>query len=109
VIAAVLFGKGDFLIYVSGSMYFLDVCGSTAGASSLSANGLKRYAAGGAFPLFFKQMYSSLCIGWASSLLGFVSLLLVPLSLVFFRWAPRIRSRRKWAPDRILLASNDKI
>jgi hypothetical protein len=86
VIAAAPFGMRNLMIHLTGSMYVLDVYGPTAGVSSLSANGLTRYATGGAFPFFTAQMYHGSGIGWASSLLGFVSSVLAPLPHVFFKW-----------------------
>ena len=59
----------------------------------MAANGLARYGCGAAFPLFTFQMYEGLGIAWATSLLGFVSLALLPIPWVFWRWGPRIRAR----------------
>jgi hypothetical protein len=101
VITAAPFGMGKLMIHLTGSMYFLDAYGPTAGASSLSANRLTGYATGGAFPFFTAQMYHGLGIGWASSLLGFVSLVLAPLPLVFFKWGPHIRRVANGLPIKI--------
>ena len=71
----------------------VDTYGPMAGASALGANGLLRYAGGGSFPLFTVQMYEGMGIGWATSLLGFISLALLPVPYIFFKWGSQIRSK----------------
>lgn len=96
VVAAVPFAVGNIMIYSSGALYIMNSYGSLHGASALSANSLLRYAAGGAFPLFTVQMFSNLGIGWASSLLGFVSIVLVPVPFVLYRYGARIRAHSRY-------------
>lgn len=98
VIAVAPFGAGNLMIFVGGALYFLDTYGPAAGASAFGANGLTRYAGGGACPLFVTQMYRALGIGWASSLFGSVSLFLVPLPFFFFKFGTRIRAKSRTAP-----------
>ena len=96
VIAAVPFAVGNIMVYSSGALYIMNSYGSLHGASALSANSLLRYAGGGAFPLFTVAMFSGLGIGWASSLLGFVSVALVPVPWVLFKYGKRIRSHSRY-------------
>ncbi|KAK4040853.1 major facilitator superfamily domain-containing protein [Parachaetomium inaequale] len=96
VVAAVPFAVGNIMVYSSGALYIMNAYGSLHGASALSANSLLRYAGGGAFPLFTVQMFSSLGIGWASSLLGFVSVALVPVPWVLYKYGSRIRARSQY-------------
>lgn len=96
VVAAVPFAVGNIMIYSSGALYIMNSYGSLHGASALSANSLLRYAAGGAFPLFTVQMFSSMGIGWASSLLGFVSVALVPVPWVLYKYGHRIRAHSQY-------------
>lgn len=96
VIAAVPFAVGNIMVYSSGALYIMDSYGSLHGASALSANSLLRYAAGGAFPLFTVQLFSNLGIGWASSLLGFVSVALVPVPWVLYKYGHRIRAHSQY-------------
>ncbi|RFU80690.1 hypothetical protein TARUN_1514 [Trichoderma arundinaceum] len=96
VIAAVPFAVGNIMVYSSGALYIMNSYGSLHGASALSANSLLRYAGGGAFPLFTVQMFSSLGIGWASSLLGFVSVALVPVPWVLYKYGKRIRAHSQY-------------
>jgi hypothetical protein len=71
----------------------IDTYGPLTGASALSANGLLRYLMGAAFPLFTIQMYEGMGIGWATSLLGFVSLALIPVPYVLFKYGAAIRAK----------------
>ncbi|KAK3303705.1 major facilitator superfamily domain-containing protein [Chaetomium strumarium] len=96
VVAAVPFAVGNIMVYSSGALYIMNSYGSLHGASALSANSLLRYAGGGAFPLFTVQMFSSLGIGWASSLLGFVSVALVPVPFVLYKYGDRIRTNSQY-------------
>lgn len=75
------------------ALYLVDVYGPLNGASAMAANGLLRYALGAAFPLFTVQMYDKLGIPWATSLLGFLSLLMLPIPWVFFKYGPKIRQK----------------
>jgi Major Facilitator Superfamily len=96
VVAAVPFAVGNIMVYSSGALYIMNSYGSLHGASALSANSLLRYAGGGAFPLFTVQMFSGLGIGWASSLLGFVSVALVPVPWVLYKYGKRIRAHSQY-------------
>ncbi|KAK1764195.1 SCR1 protein [Phialemonium atrogriseum] len=66
-------------------------------ASVFAGNTFFRSSFGGALPLAAPQMIRSLGIGWASSTLGFISLVLVPLPFVLERYGKRLRSWSKYA------------
>lgn len=109
VIAAVPFAVGNIMVYSSGALYIMNSYGSLHGASALSANSLLRYAGGGAFPLFTVQMFSSLGIGWASSLLGFVSVALVPVPWVLYKYGRRIRAHSQYIVIEELSAESSSV
>ena len=67
-------------------------------ASALAANTVMRSWFGAGFPLFATQMYDSLGPRWASTLLGFLALLMMPIPLVLYKFGPRLRERSKYAP-----------
>lgn len=92
-IACIIFGMGNIIVYASGAIYFIGAYGRANGASAIGAHGLMRYIVGGAFPLFTSQVYRGMGIGWATSLLGFILVALVPLPFVFFRYGHRIRAK----------------
>ena len=93
----------------SAALYLVDTYGPMTGASAMAANGLARYLSGAAFPLFTIQsefgdpvtisrtvlietVYERLGIAWATSLLGFISIGLLPIPWVLFKYGPRIRA-----------------
>jgi hypothetical protein len=53
-------------------------------ASAFAANGLLRYTFGAVFPLFTMQMCKKLGTAWATNLLGFVTITLMPIPWVLF-------------------------
>nr|POE99415.1 polyamine transporter 4 [Quercus suber] len=96
VVAEALFSCGNLLVFTTASLYITDCYGALYGASAWASNTSLRYFTAFAFPLFAVQMYEGLGTGWATSLLGFVSLLLVPISFAFDRYGPRLRGRSKY-------------
>jgi DHA1 family multidrug resistance protein-like MFS transporter len=67
-------------------------------ASAIAGNTFLRSLAGGCFPLFARQMFDGMGIQWASTLLGCVALVLVPIPFIFYFYGGRIRSRSQYAP-----------
>lgn len=41
-------------------------------------------------------VYDRLGIHWATSLLGFISVAMLPIPWVLFKWGPRIRARSRY-------------
>ncbi|TKA73636.1 hypothetical protein B0A49_05183 [Cryomyces minteri] len=93
VVAAVPFAWGNLCVFISAALYLVDTYGPLNGASAMAANGIARYTLGAAFPLFTVQMYRRLGIAWATSLLGFVSLAMLPIPWVLYKWGPEIRRK----------------
>lgn len=97
VIATVFFGAGNLLVFFTAVMYQLDSYGPMMGASAMAANGILRYTFGAVFPLFARQMYRALGVAWATSLLGFVTVALMPVPWILFKHGSKIRARSKYA------------
>jgi multidrug resistance protein len=77
-------------------------------ASVLAAVTVCRSLAGAAFPLFATQMYEALGTEWASSLLGFVALGLMPIPFFLMKFGPRLRLNSKYAPSKPIAALKEK-
>jgi MFS family permease len=92
-IATIPFACGNLLVFCSAVLYLIDTYGPLMGASAMAANGLLRYTLGAVFPLFTLQMYHKLGISWATSLLGFVTVALLPIPWVLWKFGPRIRAK----------------
>ncbi|KAK8190240.1 major facilitator superfamily domain-containing protein [Phyllosticta capitalensis] len=94
--AGVPFAFGTLAIFVGTANYMLNTYGPLTAASAIAANGIARYVLAAVFPLFTVQMYTNLHVDWASSLLGFISLALLPIPWVLFKWGPKIRSMSRY-------------
>jgi hypothetical protein len=71
-----------------------------AAATALAANTVVRSAFGAGFPLFATQMFEKLGVQWASSLLGFIALALMPIPFLFYRYGPTLRRMSKHSPHK---------
>ncbi|KAL2840900.1 polyamine transporter [Aspergillus pseudoustus] len=98
IIASSFFGAGLYIVILSILNYVVDSY-QTYSASALAGVILVRNIVGAGFPLFATQMYERLGDEWASSLLGFLAILLVPIPFVFFYWGKNIRLRSPWARE----------
>lgn len=97
VIGTVFFGAGNIFVFFTAVMYSIDSYGPMSGASAMAANGILRYVAGAVFPLFSRQMYRAVGVAWATSLLGFVTVALMPVPWVLLKYGPWLRSKSKYA------------
>ncbi|KZT30674.1 MFS general substrate transporter [Neolentinus lepideus HHB14362 ss-1] len=85
------------LIFLSLFNYIIDAYLFVA-ASALAANTVVRSLFGAGFPLFATQMYETLNPRWASTLLGLISVLLMPIPFVLIKFGPKIRARSHYSP-----------
>ncbi|KAK5629878.1 hypothetical protein RRF57_005593 [Xylaria bambusicola] len=83
VIAGIPTGAGVLIIFIQGFNYIIDVYLMYAN-SALAGNALIRSFLGAAFPLFAGALYGRLGVPWATSLLGFISVALVPVPVTFW-------------------------
>jgi MFS family permease len=98
VIAGVPIGCGILMIFLQGLNYIIDVYLWYAN-SAIAANTFLRSLAGAGFPLFAVQMYHKLGVDWATSLLGFLCVVLIPVPICFFRYGAKIRAASKFSPS----------
>lgn len=96
VVSGVPFAWGNLCIFISVATYLVDTYQAMTSASAVAANGLLRYIFGAAFPLFTLQMYEGLGIGWATSLLAFITVALMPIPWVLFKFGDSIRARSSY-------------
>ena len=114
VIAEGFFSFGNLLVFSCSSLYLTDCYGAQYGASAWSSNTFLRYLFAFFFPLFVSaidvvvevpaddfeqtiQMYEALGVGWATSLLGFISCVLVPIPFIFDRYDKQLREKSKYS------------
>ncbi|KAL0565406.1 hypothetical protein V5O48_016621 [Marasmius crinis-equi] len=104
--SGLLNGFGISWIFLSLINYIIDSYLRVA-ASALSISTVVRSLFGAVFPLFATQMYEAMSPQWASSLLGFVALALMPIPFVFIKYGPALRARSKHAPTPITPRSKE--
>lgn len=95
-IGAAPIGIGLILLFMPSINYIID-CYLFFAASALAGNTFLRSAFGAAFPLFARQMFVNMKIQWATTLLGCLSLVLIPVPFLFYKYGGKIRSKSKYA------------
>ncbi|EEA19316.1 hypothetical protein TMatcc_009453 [Talaromyces marneffei ATCC 18224] len=93
ILGLIPFGFGMMGILIPVQTYFIDVGGHFA-ASALSGLTAFRCLFGGLLPLAGPKMYEALGLGWGNSLLGFLSLGLIPVPAIIYKYGGAIR--KKW-------------
>ncbi|KAI1845438.1 hypothetical protein JX266_008533 [Neoarthrinium moseri] len=96
IIGSGIFGLGALLVFTSIFTFLVDAYPRYA-VSALGANAFTRCAFAAAFPLFGLQMYHKLGHQWASSLLAFLTLAMLPFPYLFFRYGKRLRKNSRFA------------
>ncbi|KAI5294192.1 hypothetical protein KEM52_004516 [Ascosphaera acerosa] len=96
VIGSAVFAFGVMLVF-SGIFTFLVQAYPLYAASALAANIFTRSMFATVFPLFGHQMYTNLGFNWASSLLAFLTLVMLPFPYIFYRYGARIRKTSRYA------------
>ncbi|BFZ58076.1 hypothetical protein PYCC9005_005134 [Savitreella phatthalungensis] len=86
---------GIFAIYLAVFNYIADNYGTYA-SSALAAQSFLRNMFASFFPLFSHQMYESLGVHWASTVLGLTGVLLTAVPYILFFYGPAIRARSKY-------------
>ncbi|KAF2124243.1 MFS general substrate transporter [Dothidotthia symphoricarpi CBS 119687] len=95
ILATILFSTGVFFVF-QGVFTFLVAAYPKYAASSMAANTTTRCVFSAAFPLFTNQMYHKLGFQWASSLLAFLTLAMLPFPFIFFQYGKSLRARSKF-------------
>lgn len=90
------FGVSLTFLFLGLLNYVIDVYLMEA-ASALSANTIIRSLFGASFPLFATQMYDKLDARWASTLLGFFAIIMIPIPLLFIRYGPALRAKSRFS------------
>ncbi|RDW85896.1 MFS general substrate transporter-10 [Coleophoma crateriformis] len=94
-LAGVPFGIGFVLIFMALLNYLTDAYEIFA-ASSMAASSTCRSLAGASLPFAATPMYTRLGVAWASSLLGFLSLLMCAIPFIFLWKGDVLRENSKF-------------
>ncbi|KAF7185418.1 Polyamine transporter 4 [Pseudocercospora fuligena] len=84
------------IIYAPTNLFMMDSYGPLYGASAAGAAMLSRYSLSAAFPLFSLQMFQALGVGWATSILAFITVAMAPIPWLFWKFGHRIRLHTKY-------------
>ncbi|KAJ7808993.1 MFS polyamine transporter [Mycena olivaceomarginata] len=95
--SGVVLGFSVCIIFISFLSYLVETY-LMYSASAFAANTIMRSLFAAAFPLFTVQFYTKLGVGWASTILGAVGILLLPSPFLFYKYGARIRANSKYAP-----------
>jgi len=98
VLSGITFGMAFLLIFMALLNYLSDAY-MTFAASAQGIASTCRSIGGSVLPLSTKQMYSSLGIGWACSLLAFLALAVSVIPFIFIRYGETIRARSKFCQE----------
>ncbi|KAJ4861637.1 major facilitator superfamily domain-containing protein [Trichoderma breve] len=98
IIGSAIFGLGNLLVFTSVFTFLVDAYPMYA-ASALAANAFVRCSFAAVFPLFGTQMYNKLGFQWASSLLAFLTVAMMPFPYLFFKYGKKIRSKSRFAKN----------
>ncbi|THW73541.1 MFS general substrate transporter [Aureobasidium pullulans] len=96
VVSGIFIGLGIILIFMSGVTYMVDVYLLNAN-SAIAINTFIRSAVAAGFPMFATYLYDGLGVDWATSLLAFVCIALIPFPFVFWFYGKKIRSWSEFA------------
>ena len=96
IVAGGVFGIGLFFIFLSLMTYVTEVYLMNS-ASAIAANTVVRSAFGAGFPMFGQQMYEKLNPRWATTVLAFIALVMMPIPFVFYKFGSKLRAMSKSA------------
>ena len=86
------------MVFMPAVVYLVDVYLYEAN-SALAANTFISSLVAAAFPLFAPYMYRDLGTQWATTVLAFLCLALVPATVFLYKYGAKIRSWSKFAYD----------
>ncbi|KAI9682220.1 MAG: hypothetical protein M1817_000274 [Caeruleum heppii] len=97
--ATILFGFGILTIFISTNQYIIDIYTIHA-ASALASVTCIRYVAAGVMVEVALPMYRNLGVRWTCTLLGALSVVMVPVPYAFWYWGRGIRERSRFVQVR---------
>ncbi|KAI1269617.1 MFS general substrate transporter [Xylariaceae sp. FL1019] len=95
--SGLLTGFGLLSIFLQALNYLVDAYLMFA-ASAIAGNTFLRSLFGAVFPLFAVYLFNGLGINYASTLLGVVAAVLVPIPVLFWKYGAKLRQKSRFAP-----------
>jgi len=100
-LSGLMTGFGIMSIFLQSLNYLVDAYLMFA-ASAIAANTFLRSLCGAGFPLFATQMFRGMGINWASTLLGCVAAIAVPVPVWFYLRGGKLREKSAFAPTNLM-------
>lgn len=97
VLSGIFTGFGIWTIFLALLNYIIDAYLMFA-ASAVAGNTFMRSLFAGAFPLFSTYMFNGMGTQWASTLLGCVAVVMVPMPFLFYFFGKKIRAKSTFSP-----------
>ncbi|KAF7589486.1 hypothetical protein BBP40_004240 [Aspergillus hancockii] len=94
-LSGIFTGFGLLAIFIQLFNYLVDTY-LTVAASAIAANTFVRSLFAAGFPLFSRQMFDNMGIEWASTLLGCIATVLIPIPVCFWLFGDRLRKRSRF-------------
>jgi len=94
ILGTVLVGFGYLPVIMGTQTYLVDAY-ETYAASALAASTILRSLMGATIPLAGRSMYAKMGLGWGNSLLALITLAMLPLPWVFYRYGEGLRKKYK--------------
>lgn len=94
-VAGIFIGFGVLCVFLPCFNYLVDSYLPLA-ASTVAANIILRSSVAAGFPLFSKQMFKNMGVQWASTLLGCLAMIMIPIPFAFRVYGPRLRRKSKF-------------
>lgn len=92
ILGTVLVGFGYLPVIMCTQTYLVDAYEEYA-ASALAASIVLRSLMGATIPLAGRSMYAKMGLGWGNSMLAFITLAMLPLPWIFYRYGEGLRKR----------------
>ncbi|KAF2238890.1 MFS general substrate transporter [Viridothelium virens] len=92
IVSTLFYGIGQVMIINCVQNYYIDSFEKYA-ASAIAAGAVFRSVVGGITPLFAPLIFEKLGYGWGISVFAFLSVLIAPAPLIFYRFGGYIRER----------------
>lgn len=83
------------MLFLGITAYLTD-CYAEYSTSARAANTLLRSLFGAVFAIFAENMYNKLGTPWATSLLGFLAMIMASLPMLLYKYGPKIRTASKF-------------
>ncbi|XMA18131.1 hypothetical protein WAI453_010922 [Rhynchosporium graminicola] len=96
VVSGIFIGCGIFLVFLPSQIYIVDTYLLNAN-SALAASSCVRALMAAGFPLFATYMYQDMGVDWATSLLGFLCLAMMPFPVLFWQYGEKLRMKGRFA------------